>query len=110
MEMEREQECKNVILTEPKNEPSVNRNGGKKVTGEEIDDEDERVEIMTRAQIKKNYKRRYPEIEDEVYQSLIKPNKQTHPSRHIEISFELMNEREKYQRPEIKECLLELAI
>ena len=97
---------------QPKDE-SRGRSDGRereRTTDGEMTDEDDRVEVMTRGQIRRNYKRRYPEVEDEVYQPLIKPNKQTRPSRHIEISLELMNEREKYQNPEIKESLLELAI
>ena len=67
------------------------------------------VDIMTRGQIKKIYKRRYPEVEEEAFLPLIEPDEQIRPSKHIKLGFELMNEREHYQQPEIKKNLLDLA-
>ena len=96
------------IPTTPKAEHAI-RDSKTYKTNEVTQGNEPGVDVMTGSQIKKIYKRRYPELEEEVFLPLIEPDEQLLPSQHIEVSFRLMNERERYQQPEIKKNLLDLA-
>ena len=71
--------------------------------------DDDDVEMLTRREIKETYKRRYPDVPEGVYDTLIIPDKRPNKGRHIKLALEMMKERNRTNNKELRELMVALS-
>ena len=71
--------------------------------------DDDNVEILTRKKIKNMYKRRFPEVPEEAYDTLITPDKHPNKERHMKLALEMMKERNRTNNKDLRELLVALS-
>ena len=81
----------------------------RKIVSEDNDDDDVRVETMSAGQVKETYMKRYPEAGSKIYDTLIRKSRPPDDKQHIEMSLQMMKQRDKSKDPVLRENLLILG-
>ena len=100
---------------EPKTHRATARRGtivgkvARRIVTESKDNDDVNVETLTAGQVKEIYMNRYPEAGKEIYDTLITKSTPPGDGQHIEMSLQMMKQRDKSKDPVLRENLLILG-
>ena len=81
----------------------------RKIVTESRGDDDVNVETLTAGQVKEIYMKRYPEADIGIYDTLITKSTPPDDDQHIEMSLQMMKQRDKSKDPVLRENLLILG-
>ena len=81
----------------------------RRIVTESRDDDDVNVETLTAGQVKEIYMKRYPEADTGIYDTLITKSTPPDDDQHIEMSLQMMKQRDKSKDPVLRENLLILG-
>ena len=81
----------------------------RRIVTESKDNDDVNVETLTAKQVKEIYMNRYPEAGKEIYDTLITKSTPPGDGQHIEMSLQMMKQRDKSKDPVLRENLLILG-
>ena len=81
----------------------------RRIVTESKEDDDVNVETMTAGQVKEVYMNRYPEAGNKIYETLITKSTPPDDEQHIEMSLQMMKQRDKSKDPVLRENLLILG-
>ena len=99
----------------PKTHDATGRRGvivgkvARRIVTESKDNDDVNVETLTAGQVKEIYMNRYPEAGKEIYDTLITKSTPPGDGQHIEMSLQMMKQRDKSKDPVLRENLLILG-
>ena len=81
----------------------------RRIITESRDDDDVNVETLTAGQVKEIYMNRYPEAGNGIYDILITKSTPPDDDQHIEMSLQMMKQRDESKDPVLRENLLILG-